>query len=76
MTALITLLVEPCNLLSCPAEEFEKVLVTVTDSAANMLKVFDSPVINEKEFEGCDRDSKEEVDRYLWKMMQVGNDLQ
>jgi len=44
MTMLITLLMEPCNLLSWlalvfvdPAEEFEKVLVTVTDSAANMM---------------------------------------
>jgi len=27
------------------AEDFEKVLVTVTDSAANRMKVFDSPVM-------------------------------
>jgi len=80
MTVFIALLMEPCHLLSwlalvfvvltpgfATAEESEKVLVTVTESAANMMKVFNSPVMTTKdEFEGCDSDNEEEVDSYLW----------
>jgi len=61
MTMLITLLMAPCNLLSwlalvfldltpgfATAEEIEKVLVTVTDSAANMIKAYPPVMITKR----------------------------